>query len=222
LAAMSNLRVLLTVACVGLLAACSSKSADLSHADITNIKNVRSDLPATYQMRDIPKTAIDPRILEPQKLPPEIKFEPPDCAKFANQQVLPPGVKGNMAALTAEGDGNRYIAIAIETSETIPASAPPDNCKKVGFTGPALRGLIESVDVPKIDDVATQGAHRVIQTTIGGKTRTGELYTYVARFGSFMVIVTANPLVIPNKPVAPVDTKRAGELLTAAVKAVKG
>ena len=62
----------------------------------------------------------------------------------------------------------------------------------------------------------------MIQTTIGGKTRTGELYNYVARFGSLLVIVTANPLVIPDKPVAPVDTKKAGELLSAGVAAVKG
>jgi hypothetical protein len=36
------------------------------------------------------------------------------------------------------------------------------------------------------------------------------------------VIVTANPLVVPDKPVAPVDTKRAGELLVAGVKAIRG
>ena len=85
----------------------------------------------------------------------------------------------------------------------------------------SVRGVIEVVDAPMIDGVATQGAHRVIQTTIGGKTHTGELYNYVARFGSLMVIVTANPLVLPDKPVAPVDTKRAGELLSAGVSAVK-
>ena len=83
-------------------------------------------------------------------------------------------------------------------------------------------GLIEVVDAPKIDGVHTQGAHRVVQTTVDGKPRTGELYNYVARFGSFLVIVTANPLVIPDKPVVPVDTKRAGDLLTAGVTAVKG
>ena len=55
----------------------------------------------------------------------------------------------------------------------------------------------------------TLGAHRVLQTTVNGKTRTGELYNYVASFGTFLVIVTANPLVVPDKPVAPVDTKRA-------------
>jgi hypothetical protein len=221
---MLNLRAALVVASVGALAACSSAESaepDLSHADIANIKDVRSDFPAPFKVTDIAPTAIDPRVLEPQKLPAQIKFEPADCAKFANQQVLPAGVKGNMAALTAEGGGNRFIAIAVETSEAVPVSGPPENCRKVGFTGPAVRGIIEVVDAPKIDGVATQGAHRVIQTTIGGKTRTGELYNYVARFGSLMVIVTANPLVVPNQPVAPVDTKRAGELLSAAVSAVK-
>jgi hypothetical protein len=221
---MFNLRAMLAIACAGTVAACGSESAepDLSRADIANIKNLRSDFPQPFKVTDIAPTAIDPRILEPQKLPPQIKFEPADCGQFANQQVLPAGVKGNMAALTAEGDGNRFIVIAVETSETVPVKGPPDNCHKVGFTGPAVRGLIEVVDAPKIDGAQTQGAHRILQTTLGGKTRTGELYNYIARVGTLMVIVTANPLVVPGKPVAPVDTKRAGELLSAGVAAVKG
>ena len=221
---MSNLRALLVIACAGSLAACGSAESaksDLSRADIANIKNLRSNLPASFKVSDIAPTGIDPRVLEPQKLPPQIKFEPADCAQFANQQILPAGVKGNMAALTAEGEGNRFIVIAVETSETVPVKGPPDNCQKVGFTGPGVRGLIEVVDAPKIDGAQTQGAHRVLQTKIGGQTRTGELYNYVARFGSLMVIVTANPLVVPDKPVAPVDTKKAGELLSAGVSAVK-
>ena len=40
--------------------------------------------------------------------------------------------------------------------------------------------------------------------------------------GTFVVIVTAYPLVLPDKPVAPVNTQRARDLLTAAVAAVKG
>ncbi|HET9563742.1 MAG TPA: DUF5642 family protein [Mycobacterium sp.] len=222
---MLNTRAVLVIACVSALAACSSAESaepDLSHADIANIKDLRSNFPPPFTVTDIAPTAIDPRIVEPQKLPPEIKFEPVDCGQFANQQVLPAGVKGNMAALTAEGEGNRFIVIAVETSETVPVNGPPANCQKVGFTGPAVRGAIEVVDAPKINGVQTQGAHRVIQTTMGGKARTGELYNYVARFGSLLVIVTANPLVIPDKPVASVDTQRASELLTAGVTAVKG
>ena len=37
-----------------------------------------------------------------------------------------------------------------------------------------------------------------------------------------MVLVTANPLVIPNQPVAPVDIERAKKLLVDAVAAVRG
>ena len=62
----------------------------------------------------------------------------------------------------------------------------------------------------------------MIQSTVDKKPRTGELYNYVAKFGEFLVIVTANPLVVKDKPVVPVDTKRAGDLLTAGVAAVKG
>ncbi len=81
-----------------------------------------------------------------------------------------------------------------------------------------MRGTVEVVDAPKIDGVQTLGVHRVLQTVINGKPRTGELYNYVAHFGDYQVIVTANPLVVPDKPVAPVDTQRAGELLVAGVR----
>jgi hypothetical protein len=57
---------------------------------------------------------------------------------------------------------------------------------------------------------------------VNGKPASGELYNYVASFGSILVIVTANPLVLPNQPVAPVNTQRARDLLAAAVKSVRG
>ena len=61
-----------------------------------------------------------------------------------------------------------------------------------------------------------------MQTTVDGKSRTGELYNYVASFGTFLVIVTANPLVLPDQPVAPVDTQRARDLLTGAAPRGRG
>src|SRR5262245_49169070 len=106
---MLNLGAVVGIACVGAVAACGSAASaepDLSHADIANIKSLRSSFAAPYKVTEIAPTAIDPRIVEPQKLPEQIKFDPADCSKFANQQVLPAGVKGNMAALTAEGNGN--------------------------------------------------------------------------------------------------------------------
>jgi hypothetical protein len=46
-----------------------------------------------------------------------VTFDPPDCCAYASGQTLPPGLTDNMAALSAEGEGNRFIAIAVETSE---------------------------------------------------------------------------------------------------------
>ncbi|HTM84723.1 MAG TPA: DUF5642 family protein, partial [Mycobacterium sp.] len=92
----------------------------------------------------------------------------------------------------------------------------------VGFAGKGLRGVIEAVDVPHIKGTKTLGVHRILQTAIRGQTRTGELYDYSAHFGHYQVIVTANPLVIPNQPVADVDIDRAKQLLVNAVAAITG
>jgi hypothetical protein len=104
----------------------------------------------------------------------------------------------------------------------VPVNDPAQNCQKVGFAGGGVRGLVEVVEAPQIGGVHTAGTHRVLRTMVDGKPRTGELYNYVATFGTFVVIVTANPLVLPGKPVAPVNTQRARDLLTAAVAAVRG
>jgi hypothetical protein len=216
---------MLVIATAGVLTACGtgqSAGQDLSHADIAHVANVKSGFGSEFKVTSVGPTGIDPRLLGPQTLPAGMTFDPADCAKAANQQVVPPGMKGNMAATTAEGDGNRFIAMAVETSEAVPRTDPAQNCRKAAFTGPGVRGLVEVVEAPQIDGVHTVGTHRVLQTTVDGKPRTGELYNYVASFGTFLVIVTANPLVLPDKPVAPVNTQRARDLLTAAVAAVKG
>jgi predicted small secreted protein len=222
---MSNLRAIVVVVCAGVLTACAtgqSAEQDFSHADIAHVANVKSSFGPDFKVNSVAPTGIDPRLLGPQTLPPGMTFDPADCGKAASQQIVPAGVKGNMAATTAEGEGERFIAIAVETSEVVPRSDPAQNCQKVAFTGPGMRGLVEVVEAPQIGGVHTLGTHRVLQTTVDGKPRTGELYNYVASFGTFLVIVTANPLVLPDKPVAPVNTQRARDLLTAAVAAVKG
>ena len=85
-----------------------------------------------------------------------------------------------------------------------------------------MRGLIEVVDVPQIDGTRTLGVHRVLQTVVQGKPRSGELYNYSAHFGDYQVIVTANPLLVPGQPATPVDTKRARDLLVKSVAAIRG
>ena len=221
---MFNPRVFV-VACAGVIAACAtgqSAETDVSRADIANVASVKSTFGPQFQVSEVPPTGVDPRLLAPQALPPGMKFEPAECAKFAAGQCVPGGLKGNMAATSAEGEGNRFIAIAVETSEPVPFNDPGQACGKVGFAGGGVRGLVEVVESPRIDGVRTLGTHRVLQTAVDGEPRTGELYNYVASFGNLLVIVTANPLVLPGKPVAPVNTQRARDLLTAALSAIKG
>lgn len=209
--------------CAALLASCSSQASDdYSHADITRVKNLSTEFSAPYTVKSAGPAAIDPRLLGPQKLPPGVTFDPAECGETAQQQNVPPDVKGNMAALTAEGDGVRYVAIAVETSERVPVPTPGDKCGKVSFTGAGVRGLVEVVEAPQIEGVHTVGTHRVLQTVTAEGPRTGEIYNYVADFGTFIVIVTANPLVQADTPVAHVDTGRARDLVTRAVDLVKG
>lgn len=220
---MVNPKAMTAVACVGVLTACGSGSAaEYPNADIARIAEVKSAFGPQFQYRDIPPAGIDPKLLQPQKMPPGLTFQPPDCAKLAEGQLPASDLKGNMAAATAEGDGNRFIAMAVETSQPVPLTEPGDACRKVEFSGTQLRGVVDVVDAPQIDGVHTSATHRVMQTVVGGAPRTGELYNYIASFGPYLVIVTANPLVIPGKQVAPVDTEKARELLVAAVAAVKG
>ncbi|WP_441957404.1 DUF5642 family protein [Mycolicibacterium houstonense] len=211
------------LACTAGLVACGqSDQAESATADIANVSKVRSSFGPEFKVTDVAPSGIDPKMLAPQKMPPGVKIEPADCAKFAEGQSLPEGLKGNMAATSAEGAGNRFIVMAVETSESIPLNDPGDACKQVKFLGPGVRGQVDVVEAPQIEGARTTGTHRIVQTVVGGQPRTGELYNFVASFDTFMVIVTANPLVVPGKPVAKVDDKRARELLTTAVASVRG
>lgn len=207
------------VGCVTAIAGCG-KSAPT--ADIGQISELKSSFGQQFSVTEIAPTGIDPKFLTGQKLPEGLKFEPPDCAKFAAGQLVPTGTEGNMAAVSAEGEGNRYIVIAVQTNEPVPVAQPGDSCRKVTFDGGAIRGAVEAVEVPKIDGTTTIGVHRVVQTiATDGKPRTGEVFTYSAHFGPYQVIVSANPLVLPDKPTAPVNTQRARDLLIAGVNAIR-
>jgi hypothetical protein len=216
-------RAVLAVACACWLSACASaESAGSASADIAKVADVKSSFGPEFHVTSIAPTGIDPKLLAGQKLPDDLKFEPPTCAKVAAAPVVPPGLQGNMAAVSAEGDGNRFIALAVETSQPVPLNDPGAGCQKVGFAGGAVRGVIEVVEAPHIAGASTLGVHRVVQTVVDGKPRTGEVYDYSAHFGNYLVIVTANPLVLPDKPVVPVNTQRARDLLVTALAAVRG
>jgi Domain of unknown function (DUF5642) len=216
------LRTLLVVACAGLLTACASGESTPTTTDIAKVLDVKSSFGPAFKVSTFGPAGVDPHLLSGQALPPGVVFDPADCAKIAAGLTVPEGLKGNMAATTAEGEGNRFITIAVETSEALPFPDPGDACKKFAFAANGMRGLDEVVESPTIDGVRTLGTHRVVQTMVNGKPASGELYNYVAAFGNYRVIVTANPLVDPSKPVVPVNTQRASDLLSASVKAIRG
>lgn len=205
----------------GALCACSTGQTPLPVADIAKVAEVRGSFGPEFAVTEVPTTGIDPRILATQKLPQGLAFDPAGCAKFAAGEAMPANLKGNMAAVSAEGRGNRFIAIAMETSAPIPLVEPGPECDKVAFSGGPVRGTVTVSEAPQIPDTVTLGAHRVLQTTIDGAPRSGEVYSYRAQFGDYQVIVTANPLVVPGQPVAAVDTERARKLLVDAVEAIR-
>ncbi len=217
------MKVAVAIASMCWLSACGSAAHthEASTADIAKIADVKSSFGPEFQVTNVAPTGIDPKLLAAQKLPQGLRFEPQECAKFATSQGVSPGVQGNMAAVAAEGDGNRFIAIAVQTSQPLQFTDPGPGCQQVGFTGDQVGGVVELVEVPQIAGTRTLGVHRVVLTVVGGKPSSGEIYNYSAHFGDYQVIVTANSLTSPDKPVVAVDTKRARDLLTTSVAAIR-
>lgn len=185
--------------------------------DIAKVISVQSSFGAPYVVRTIPTTAIDPKLLAPLQFQQGLAWNPADCAQYA--WTLPAGLHGNIASLTAEGEGNRFIAMAIETSQPVEFNRDSvDRCGHVTFTSPDMRGVVDVIDAPTIDGAQTVGKHRQLQTAVAS----GELYTYVAYLGDYLVVVTANPLPTPGQPVPAVNVKRAQQLLVDSVAAVRG
>lgn len=208
----------LTVVCVGLLTACSSADS----GDISKLLDLRSEFGQDYNVSTIKKVGFDPKMFANKPLPQDLKYEPPECSKFASGVTLPSDTQGNMTEMTAEGQGNSFILLAAETSKPVPIADPGDACKSLNFSGTGLRGRVEKVEAPHIDGVQTMGIHRLIVTMANGKPAIGELYSYVATFGDIMVEVIARPLLVANAPMPKVNTDKARDLLTKAVAAVRG
>lgn len=218
---MPKIRSVLALGCLCWVTGCGSASPEQVSADIDKVAEVKTGFGPEFQIRHIEQTGIDQRLLAGGALPSGLTFEPAECSKFAVSQQMSTGTQGNMAAVAAEGSGNRFIAIAMETSEPVPFVEPGRTCQKIAFSGEGLRGLVEVVEAPRIEGTRTLGVHRVIQAVEGDQLRTGEIYNYTAAFGPYRVLVVANPLVLPDQPVVPVDTARARDLLVEAVSAVR-
>jgi hypothetical protein len=223
---MSIAKTLSGVVCAGTLllaVGCSATSTLNRHIDISKIFSVKSTFSPDFKAVTTGPTGIDPRHLASPKLPPGITLDPPDCAKYALSQPLRPGLKGNMASLAAQDKSNRLLAVAVETAQPVAYEEVSEHCKHITFTGRGLKGEIYAIDAPDIDGAKTLGTYSVLDATVADRTRSTESYNYTAYLGNYhLVLVAANPVLVPSQSPAPVNVERARRLLTDAVAAVRG
>lgn len=218
-------RTLALVLCSAALVAptaCSASSMRNRHIDISKIFLVKSTFGPDYKVATTGPAAIDPRLLIAPTLSSDMTFEPADCAKYASGQTLPRDLTGTMATVSAEGDRNRFVAAALQTSQQVPYEPISENCRHIAFTGRSVKGVIDLVDAPRIDDAETLATHRVLQATLGGQDRSSDLYNYTAYLGNCVVLVAATSVAAPDQPPAAVDVEMARRLLTDSVASVRG
>lgn len=216
-------KVFVAAGAVSALAACSSgvHASAPPNADINKIVGVKSSFGTEFTLKDIPEQHVGAEFFAARTLPSGLSFDPPECAKQALGPAAPPNLQGRMVAVSAEGDGNRFVVIAVQTSTPVPINNPGHHCGKVTFTARNVRGSIETVDTPGIEGAQTLGVHRVLQALAEDSARNTELYHYSAQFGNYEVIVIATPLADVEQSAAPVDAERARDLLVKGVAAVR-
>ena len=101
--------------------------------------------------------------------------------------------------------------------------AVSDHCKHITFSGGGLKGEIYAINAPHIDGAKTLGTYSVLEATVADRTRFTESYNYTAYLGNHhLVLVAANPVLVPNQSPPPVNVDRARRLLTDSVAAVRG
>lgn len=189
---------------------------------IGNIAALKSEFGPDFTVKSMEPAGMDPKLLSPAPLPPGVTVDPPGCAKYSGGSTVPGGLKGNMAALTATGAGNQYVAVAVETSQEVPFDpAVSADCKKVGFRGNGIAGQTEVIDAPAIDGARTLGMKRDVLSGTSGRAIGQEVLNYSAYLGRYMVVVTVSPIAVGNVPPALPDGKRAADLLVKAVAAVR-
>lgn len=192
--------------------------------DTTKLFNVESSFGSDFKTQHQGPKDIDPKILGPQKMPPGVTFDPADCADYAASSGRPPkGIRGKMSMLSVVGNGNQYVAIAMQADSDIPYdAAAAENCKHVSFQAGKLTGYLDEVDAPQIDRAQTSGSHSEIEITgKDGQQQSRESYTFTAYLGGAMVQVTANPTPVRGQPPAMVDADRARQMLSDAVSALR-
>jgi hypothetical protein len=206
--------------CAGSLAGCGKKHHE--PIDTSKVFSVKKTFGDGFQTKTKGPKDIDQKMLQPEKLPDTVTFDPPECRDFVTSGRLPQGTTGRMSVVAAEGEGNRFTAIAVQAEKDVPYDADTaKKCAHVTFEAGKLTGYVDEVEAPKIDGATTVGSHRQIEIALPEGQRSTEVYSYTAYLGDWLVLVTAGPQQIKGQEAAPVDTDRARQLLTDAVNALR-
>ena len=214
--------MLIGAVCAGTLVACGGQTDTAAkRLDIAKVFTLKSEFGPDYQVNTDGPSAIDPKLLG-SPTPSGMTYDPADCHK----STLPPGLTGKQATISGVGQGNIFTVVAVESPGPVPYDATDaEKCRHVTYSGTDsgtdISGTTDIVDAPKIDGAQTVGAHQT--ATIAGMPRPTESYLYVAYLGNYVVAVNASAAsaLLPNQPVAPVDSGRAQKLLTDAVAAMR-
>lgn len=119
------LKMAFSVASASLLFGCLSGPVTFfTKVNIAKVTGIRSSVGSDFNVTDLGRRAIDPKLLLSRKPPDGLTFELANCAKLAVGPSTPLDVQGSMAAVSAEGNGNRFIIIAVETSKPFPLNDP--------------------------------------------------------------------------------------------------
>ena len=117
-------------------------------------------LRAQFAVTEVPPTGIDPEVPHRPEVARRLRSSSRPAARSSRPTTAPSGTEGNMAAVSAEGEGNRFIVIAVgDQRERVPVTGSPVRTGRQGrlrrWPG---RGTVESVEAPKIDGTTPPSA----------------------------------------------------------------
>lgn len=210
---------LVSMVCAGWLTACSKHHEPIDTGKLFKAKSMFGE---GYKTKTKGPGDLSPKLLGPQNLPDTVTFDPADCRDTVAGGWVPKGTRGKMSVLTADGEGNRFTAVAAQADRDLPFDAAAvQRCEHTTFEAGKVTGYIDKVPAPQIDGAQTVGWHWELEITVGDQQRSRETYNFAAYLGDAMVLVTASPLAARGQPIPVVNADEARQLLTESVAALR-
>lgn len=179
-----------------------------------NIRRVRADMPAGYEVADLAAPAAPAALWG---FGADWLADPAPCAALADPAGTAP-VQG----LSASGPGGILYAVvagapgsAVDLDPAVLAG-----CTQWSMTSPRTTGTVTLADTPQIDNAQAIGLTSSADTVVeGGTTTSSTSHTYIAYLGSGYVAYVA--LVVDPGSAEPLDPQVAATLLVKTVSALR-